>query len=322
MSPAPAFGHRPVMLEEIVEVLGSVPDGVLLDGTVGGAGHARALLEAHPGLRLVAIDRDPDAIAAASAVLASFGERATIVQARFDEAGTVLDRSGVPAISAALLDLGVSSWQLDRPERGFGYRVAGPLDMRMDPGAGKSAADLVNELPAGELARILREYGDERFAARIARAVVDARPVVSTGQLADVVRDAIPAATRRRGGHPARRSFQALRIAVNDELQILPGTVDTLIDRLQPGGRIAVLSYHSGEDRIVKDRLRRAAAGGCTCPPGMPCVCGAEPLVRLLGRGGRRPTSAEIADNRRAESARLRAAERLAPPDTPLQDQP
>lgn len=317
MSSAPAFGHRPVMLDEIVELFGPVPAGVLLDGTLGGAGHARALLEAHPGLRLVGIDRDPDAVAAASAALAGFGSRATVVRARFADAVRVLDDLGVESLSGALLDLGVSSWQLDRPERGFSYRAEGPLDMRMDPTTGPSAADLVNDLPEGELARVLRAYGDERFAGRIARAVVAARPVTTTVQLAELVRDAIPAATRRTGGHPARRTFQALRIAVNDELRSLPDALDALIERLAPGGRIGVLSYHSGEDRIVKDRLRAAATGGCVCPPGLPCVCGARPTVRLLGRGGRRPSDAEIATNRRAESARLRAAERLSPESQP-----
>ncbi len=317
MSSAPAFGHRPVMLDEIVELFGPVPAGVLLDGTLGGAGHARALLEAHPGLRLVGIDRDPDAVAAASAALAGFGSRATVVRARFADAARVLDDLEVGALSGALLDLGVSSWQLDRPDRGFSYRAEGPLDMRMDPTTGPSAADLVNDLAEGELARILRAYGDERFAGRIARAVVAARPVTTTVQLAELVRDAIPAATRRTGGHPARRTFQALRIAVNDELRSLPDALDALIERLAPGGRIGVLSYHSGEDRIVKDRLRAAATGGCVCPPGLPCVCGARPTVRLLGRGGRRPSDAEIATNRRAESARLRAAERLSPESQP-----
>ncbi|MST35169.1 16S rRNA (cytosine(1402)-N(4))-methyltransferase RsmH, partial [Acidimicrobiaceae bacterium USS-CC1] len=288
MSSAPVFGHRPVMLDEIVELFGAVPAGVLLDGTLGGAGHARALLEAHPGLRLVGIDRDPDAVAAASAALAGFGSRVTVVRARFADAARVLDDLGVEALSGALLDLGVSSWQLDRPERGFSYRAEGPLDMRMDPTTGPSAADLVNDLAEGELARILRAYGDERFAGRIARAVVAARPVTTTVQLAELVREAIPAATRRTGGHPARRTFQALRIAVNDELRSLPDALDALIGRLAPGGRIGVLSYHSGEDRIVKDRLRAAATGGCVCPPGLPCVCGARPTVRLLGRGGRR----------------------------------
>ena len=305
------------MLEQIVELFGAVPPGVLLDGTLGGAGHARALLGAHLGLRLVGIDRDPDAIAAASAALAGFGERATVLRARFSEAGPVLDALGVAGISGALLDLGVSSWQLDRAERGFSYRHDGPLDMRMDRTSGTSALDLVATASEAELARLLADYGDERFAGRVARAIVAARPVTTTGRLAEVVREAIPAATRRSGGHPARRTFQALRIAVNDELGQLPGALDELIDRLVPGGRIAVISYHSGEDRIVKYRLRRAATGDCGCPPELPCVCGARPTLRLLWRGGRRPTETEIASNRRAESAHLRAAERL-----PTESQP
>ncbi|MDA8063228.1 MAG: 16S rRNA (cytosine(1402)-N(4))-methyltransferase RsmH [Actinomycetota bacterium] len=322
MSPAPDLGHLPVMLSEVVELFGPVPPGVLVDGTLGGAGHARALLEAYPGLRLVGIDRDPEAVAASSAVLGGFGERATVLQARFSEAGNALDALGVAGLSGALLDLGVSSWQLDRPERGFGYRHDGPLDMRMDPTSGPSAADLLDTVPEAELARILADYGDERFADRVARAIVAARPLGSTRRLAEVVRDAIPAATRRSGGHPARRSFQALRIAVNDELRPLPGAIDELVERLVPGGRIVVLSYHSGEDRIVKDRLRNAATGGCECPPGLPCVCGARPSLRLLGRRGRRPSAGEISSNPRAESARLRAGERLPTESRPTESLP
>jgi 16S rRNA (cytosine1402-N4)-methyltransferase len=312
MSPTPGLGHRPVLLDEIVELFRPVPPGVLLDGTLGGGGHARALLGAHLGLRLVGIDRDPDAIAAASEALVGFEERAAVIRARFSEVGSVLDALGITGISGALLDLGVSSWQFDRAERGFSYRHDGPLDMRMDPTSGISALDVVATASEADLARLLADYGDERFAGRVARAIVAARPITTTGRLAEVVRDAIPAATRRSGGHPARRTFQALRIAVNDELGQLPGALDELIDRLVPGGRIAVISYHSGEDRIVKYRLRRAATGDCACPPELPCVCGARPTLRLLWRGGRRPTETEIASNRRAESARLRAAERLA----------
>ena len=218
---------------------------------------------------------------------------------------------------AVLFDLGVSSPQLDRAERGFSYRQAAPLDMRMDRRGGPTAATVVNEYPEAELASVLRRYGDERFAARIARAIVAARPVSTTGELADLVREAIPAPARRRGGHPAKRTFQAIRIEVNDELAILPGSIDAAIELLAPGGRIAVLSYHSGEDRIVKDRLREAETGGCTCPPGLPCVCGAVPVVRLLRRGGWVADPAEVARNPRAESARLRAAERLPAIDAP-----
>jgi 16S rRNA (cytosine1402-N4)-methyltransferase len=304
------------MATEIVEVFASVPDGVVLDGTVGGAGHARALLDAHRGLRLVGLDRDPDAATAAAEALAPYGRRATVVRSRFDDFGRVLDGLDVTVLSGALLDLGVSSPQLDRAERGFSYRGDGPLDMRMDPTAGPSAADVVNGWSARDLADLFAENGEGRFARRIAGALVAARPITTTVHLAEVVRTAIPAATRRTGGHPARRVFQALRIAVNEELVRLPGTLDAMIDRLAPGGRLAVLAYHSGEDRIVKDRFRHASTGGCVCPPGLPCVCGATPSVRLLTRGARRPAAGEIDRNRRAESARLRVAERL-PEDSP-----
>jgi 16S rRNA (cytosine1402-N4)-methyltransferase len=314
MSPDNVFDHVPVMLAEIVEIFAPVPPGVVLDGTVGGGGHAAALLDAHPHLRLVGVDRDGEALAAARRRLQRFGGRAMVAQARFDRAGELLDGFGVAGLSGVLLDLGVSSWQLDRAERGFSYRADGPLDMRMDRRQSQSAADLVNTGSPADLARLFAANGEARFARRIAAALVAARPLRSTAELAEVVRDAIPAAARRRGGHPARRVFQALRIAVNDELGPLAGALDELVERLTPGGRIAVLAYHSGEDRIVKDRLRRAATGGCTCPPGLPCGCGAAPLVRLLGRAARRPSEAEVAANRRAESARLRAAERIADP--------
>lgn len=315
MSPEP-FVHAPVMVGEITELFGPVPPGVVLDGTVGGGGHAAALLGAHAHLSVVGLDQDPVAVEAATARLAPFGERARVVRSRFDEVGAVLDRLGIETLSGALLDLGVSSPQLDRAERGFSYRGEGPLDMRMDPSAPTTAADVVNTWTAGELASLFAANGEPRFARRIANAVVAARPLTTTDQLSDVVRDAIPAPARRQGGHPARRVFQAVRIAVNDELGVLPETIDELISRLTPGGRIAVLAYHSGEDRIVKDRLRYAATGGCGCPPGLPCVCGAQPTVRLVVRGARRPTEAEVAQNRRAQSARLRIAERLH------QDQP
>jgi 16S rRNA (cytosine1402-N4)-methyltransferase len=305
------FVHAPVMVEEITAAFTPVPPGVVLDGTVGGGGHAAALLAAHDHLRVVGLDQDPMAVEAARARLAPFGARAVIVRSRFDAAGDVLDQLDVTGLSGALLDLGVSSPQLDRADRGFSYRGDGPLDMRMDPEATTTAADVVNTWSARDLADLFAVNGEARFARRIANAVVAARPFATTSQLAEVVRDAIPAPARRQGGHPARRVFQAVRIAVNDELGVLPGTIDTLISRLVPGGRIAVLAYHSGEDRIVKDRFREAATGGCTCPPGLPCVCGAIPTVRLVNRGARRPGEVEVATNRRAQSARLRIAERL-----------
>ncbi|HET9076363.1 MAG TPA: 16S rRNA (cytosine(1402)-N(4))-methyltransferase RsmH [Acidimicrobiales bacterium] len=306
-----AFAHRPVMLDEVVGLLTPVPAGVYLDATLGGAGHAAAVLEAGPQLSLVGLDQDPDALGAARAALARFGARAATVHSRFDRVDDVLDSLGVDRLSAALFDLGVSSPQLDRAERGFSYRSEAALDMRMDPTRPGRAADVVNGWSERDLARLFREHGETRFAARIARAVVANRPVSTTTELAEIVRSAIPAATRRTGGHPARRVFQAVRVAVNEELEILPGAIDAVLDRLAPGGRCVVLAYHSGEDRIVKDRFRHAATGGCTCPPGLPCVCGAVPTVRLLTRGARRPSEAEVAANRRAESVRLRAVEKI-----------
>ena len=303
------FAHRPVMVEEIIGFLARTPPGVYLDATLGGAGHAAAILDAAPQLSLIGIDQDPDAVVAARATLARFGPRATVVAARFDRAGEVLASLGVSQVSAALFDLGVSSPQLDRPERGFSYRAEGDLDMRMDPAQELTAATVVNEWSEPDLIRLFREHGETRFAGRIARAVVAARPLQTTTELAEVVRTAIPAAARRHGGHPARRVFQAVRVAVNEELDILPGALDAVIDRLAPGGRLAVLAYHSGEDRIVKDRFRTAETGGCVCPPGLPCVCGAVPKARVLTRGSRRPSAAEIEINHRAESARLRVLE-------------
>jgi len=305
------FHHLPVMAERIVEIFRPVPPGVLVDATVGGGGHARLLLEARADVTLVGIDRDPAALAAAAATLAPFGNRVTLRHARFDHLDTVMTDLQTKPVSGVVFDLGVSSPQLDQGERGFSYRHDGPLDMRMDPTEPWSAADVVNGYSEVELVRVLQQHGDERFAIRIAAAIVAARPIETTAQLAGVVRDAIPAPARRRGGHPAKRTFQAIRIEVNRELQILPEAIDAAIDLTVPGGRVAVLSYHSGEDRIVKDRFRRAVTGGCTCPPGLPCVCEAVQTVRLLRPGAWKPTEAELRTTPRAESARLRAAEKL-----------
>jgi 16S rRNA (cytosine1402-N4)-methyltransferase len=309
-----AFSHLPVMVDEVVELLAPVPEGVVLDATVGGGGHARAILEAHPHLQIIGMDQDPAAVEAATEALRPFGDRAQVVRGRFDQLAGVLDAAGVARLSGALFDLGVSSVQLDRPERGFSYRAEAALDMRMDPDQPFTAADVVNQSSERDLVRLLVANGEGRFAGRIVRAIIAARPLSTTGQLAEVVRSAIPAAARRTGGHPARRAFQAIRIAVNDELTVLPVALDAAVDRLTPGGRCVVLAYHSGEDRMVKERFRNAATGGCVCPPGLPCVCGAEPTVRLLTRGARKPAAVEVAANRRSESARLRAVERLAEP--------
>jgi 16S rRNA (cytosine1402-N4)-methyltransferase len=305
------FEHRPVMVDRIVELLGPVPPGVLVDATVGGGGHAGALLAAHDHLRLVGIDQDDEALAAAAQALSRFGDRVVLRQARFDGLAALLEGLGHERVSAVLFDLGVSSPQFDRPDRGFSYRHEGPLDMRMNRNQARTADDVVNGYDEADLEAVLRRYGDERYARRIARAIVTARPVTTTVELADVVRDAIPAPARRHGGHPARRSFQALRIEVNEELAILAPSIDAAVDLLVPGGRAAVLAYHSGEDRIVKDRFRHAATGGCTCPPQLPCQCGAVAKVRLLRRGAWKADPDEVAANPRASSARLRAVERL-----------
>ncbi len=316
MSNDDTFRHDPVMIEEIIDLLSPVPTGTIVDCTLGGAGHAARLLEARPDCRLVGIDQDHMALAVATERLARFGTRFQGAHGRFDSLARIMTDLHIADVSAVFFDLGVSSPQLDLAERGFSYRQDGPVDMRMDTSRTWSASDVVNGYSEHELAEVLRVNGDERFAGRIARAIVANRPIETTVQLASVVRDAIPAAARRRGGHPAKRTFQAIRIEVNNELAILPVTIDTAIEVTRPGGRVAVLSYHSGEDRIVKDRFRYAATGGCTCPVGLPCVCDAVQSVRLLRPGAWKPSAAEIERNPRAESARLRVAERLPTPMT------
>ncbi|MDA8295016.1 MAG: 16S rRNA (cytosine(1402)-N(4))-methyltransferase RsmH [Actinomycetota bacterium] len=318
-APTTPFAHEPVMLAEVLALLGPLGSGLVIDATVGGAGHAQAILDQRDDLCLLGLDRDPEAVVVARERLARFGERARVERARFDHLGDALaaerarrgaDRAQLPLV-AVLFDLGVSSHQLDVAERGFSYRHGGPLDMRMDPEAGPSAQDVVNSWDEARLAALFAEHGEERFARRIARAVIAARPIHRTDALAEVVASALPAAARRRG-HPARRVFQALRVAVNEELEQLPGAIDDAIAALASGGRCVVLAYHSGEDRIVKERFREAATGGCVCPPGLPCGCGARPLVRLLTRSSRQASSEEKAANPRADAARLRAVERLA----------
>ncbi|MFW3170685.1 16S rRNA (cytosine(1402)-N(4))-methyltransferase RsmH [Geodermatophilus sp. CPCC 206100] len=310
--------HVPVLLERVTELLGPAcaPAGaVLVDATLGLAGHALALLHAHPDLRLVGLDRDPEARAEAARRIAAAGcaDRATLVPAVFDELPDVLDRLGIAEVQAVLFDLGVSSLQLDRPDRGFSYAADAPLDMRMDPAAPRTAADVVNSYPAAQLARVLRSYGEERFADRIARAIERERasePFTRTGRLAELVRSAIPAATRRTGGHPAKRTFQALRIEVNDELGVLERALPAAIDALAVGGRLAVITFHSLEDRIVKQTL--AAGATDRTPPELPVpLPELGPTLRLLTRGGEAPSDAEVAANPRAASARVRAAERI-----------
>ncbi|MCU0259946.1 MAG: 16S rRNA (cytosine(1402)-N(4))-methyltransferase RsmH [Ilumatobacteraceae bacterium] len=308
----PPFAHRPVMEREIVDVFAQVPAGVVLDATLGAGGHSAALLDARDDLRILGLDRDPAALAAARARLAEYGDRVRTHQCRFDELRDAMRAHDIDELSGALFDLGVSSPQLDRAERGFSYRQAGPLDMRMGPDARWSADDVVNGYDERTLAEVIRRYGDERYASRIARAIVAARPIESTTDLAAVVTAAIPAPARRTGGHPAKRTFQAIRIEVNGELDALPGAIDDAVAATTVGGRVAVLTYHSGEDRIVKERFR-AAAEPCECPPELPCVCGAVQTVRLVRRIPRTPSAAEVEANPRAASARLRVVERIAP---------
>jgi 16S rRNA (cytosine1402-N4)-methyltransferase len=317
--------HVPVLLERTVELLTSAPDGPTLDATLGAGGHAHAVLEARLGryghAALVGLDRDPSALELAAEHLAALAARDEVelhlVRTRFDGLDAALDGVGIDRVAGVLFDLGISSMHVDRAERGFSYRQDGPLDMRMDPDGPTTAADLVNELPVGQLAHLLRRFGEEPMADRIARAIVATRPHETTAPFAEVVRDAIPAARRRTGGHPATRTFQALRIAVNGELEALEAALPAALDRLAPGGICVALSYHSLEDRAVK-RAFADAARGCTCPPGLPvCACGRVPLVEHVVRKVERPEAAEVAANPRASAARLRAVRRL---DTPPSD--
>jgi 16S rRNA (cytosine1402-N4)-methyltransferase len=310
-----AASHVPVMVERIVELLNPALAGEparYVDGTLGLAGHAEAVLTACPLARLIGIDRDPEALALARVRLEPFGDRVALFHATYHELPEVLAEAGVRHVQAICLDLGLSSLQIDRTERGFAYSVDAPLDMRMDTEQDLTAADIVNTWSAPDLARILREYAEERFASRIADAIATARspePFTTSARLVEVIAAAIPMAARNSGGHPAKRTFQALRIAVNAELASLAGVLPAALDALAPGGRMAVLAYHSGEDRLVK----RAFAGATTdhVPVGVPTVpVGYEARFRLLTRGAERPDAAEVATNPRAASARLRAVER------------
>jgi 16S rRNA (cytosine1402-N4)-methyltransferase len=305
------FHHHPVMADEIAKVFEPVPAGVVLDATLGGGGHAERLLDSYGRLRILGLDRDELALEAAGLHLARFGDRLMVHHCRFDRLEDAMEAFSVDSLSGALFDLGVSSPQLDQSARGFSYRHDAALDMRMDRTQAWTAADVVNGYPVDQLARVLQQYGDERFAHRIARAIEAARPIESTTELAAIVVAAIPAPARRTGGHPAKRTFQAIRIEVNGELDALAPAIDAAIERTNTGGRVAVLSYHSGEDRIVKERMRLAVTGGCECPPELPCVCEAVQTVRIVRGIPRTPTAIEQAENRRASSARLRVVERI-----------
>jgi len=322
-----AGAHTPVLLERCLELLHPAlarTGAVHVDATLGLGGHAEALLAAHPGLTLVGLDRDRQALALAGTRLSPYADRTHLVHAVYDELPEVLHDLGIEAVHGVLFDLGVSSMQLDQPARGFAYAQDAPLDMRMDQSGGRTAADVVNTASAAELARILRVYGEERFAARIAKAIVRERasaPLTSSARLAELVRDAIPAAARRTGGHPAKRTFQALRIEVNAELPVLARALPAALDALALGGRVVALSYHSLEDRLVKQAL--AARARSSAPADLPVVpVEMQPTLRLLTRGAEVPSPDEVATNPRATSARLRAGERIEPAPEPVRDPP
>lgn len=315
---APA-GHLPVLLQRCLDLIAPAvtdrPGAVVVDATLGLGGHAGALLNAHPGVVLVGLDRDAEALARATERLREHGDRFHAVHAVYDQLPAVLDRLGIAEVNAVLFDLGVSSLQLDTAERGFAYARDTPLDMRMDPTAGRTAAQVLNTYPAAELARVLREYGEERFAGRIARAIVTERaqrPFDTSARLVELVYRAVPAAARRSGGHPAKRTFQALRMEVNAELPVLRAAIPAALGSLAVGGRLVALAYHSLEDRVVKRALAELATS--RTPPGLPVeLPGHGPQLRILTRGAEPASEAEIASNPRAASVRLRAAERIAP---------
>ena len=306
--------HVSVLLHECIENLNIRPDGIYVDGTLGMGGHSEQIAARLTTGKLIGIDRDETAIERAGARLAPFGDRVQLVHGNFRDAAAILDRLGIDAVDGMLFDLGVSSPQLDESERGFSYMHDAPLDMRMDATEGLSAWNVVNEWPEGELKRILYEYGEERYAPRIAGAIVRARaqqPIATTMELVDVIRSAMPGAALREKQHPAKRSFQAIRIAVNDELGELPPMLDAAEKNLKPGGRLAVITFHSLEDRIVKKKLQELAQG-CICPPEFPvCVCGRKPKVKLITRKPIVSNEEELAENPRARSAKLRVAEKL-----------
>lgn len=314
---APSERHVPVMPDRVLALLApaiQVPGAVLVDATLGLGGHAEAALTRFPDLRLIGLDRDASALELSRARLAPFGARATLVHAVYDEMQEVLGSLGLTRVQGILFDLGVSSMQLDETDRGFAYSVDAPLDMRMDQSSGVTAADVLNTYEPGVLIRVLREYGEEKFASRIASRIVRERniaPFTTSGRLVELIRDSIPAATRRTGGNPAKRTFQALRVEVNAELAVLERAIPAALDSLAVGGRIVVMAYQSLEDRIVKRALAEGAQ--VRAPHGLPVVPDSmQPWLRLVTRGAEKPTEAELAENPRSASVRVRAAERLA----------
>lgn len=308
------FTHRPVLLDECIKALNIRPDGVYLDGTLGRAGHSREIVKRLNTGRLICVDRDDAALEAAKDRLADWMDKVTLVHSNFDQVDSILTELGLPGIDGMLFDLGVSSPQLDDGSRGFSYMADAPLDMRMDRSEGLTAADVVNTWTQEELRRILFQYGEERCAPQIAGAIVrrrEEKPIETTLELVEVIKSAMPAKALREKQHPAKRSFQAIRIAVNDELASVDRMLRSAVPRLNKGGRLAVITFHSLEDRIVKTGMAEFAKG-CTCPPDFPvCVCGKTPDVKLVSRKPILPTEREVEENPRARSAKLRVCEKL-----------
>lgn len=308
------FSHRPVLLAECIEALAIRPDGIYVDGTAGGGGHSAAIASHLESGRLIAIDQDEAAIEAAGKRLAPFGERAVVVRSNFSELERVVHEQGYEQIDGLLLDLGVSSYQLDTAERGFSYSADAPLDMRMDKRKVLTAYEVVNTYSEAALKKILYDYGEERFAPSIAAAIVRERarkPIETTSELSELIKRSIPPFAREGGHHPAKRSFQAIRIEVNGELAIIEPTIRTAVSLLRPGGRLAIITFHSLEDRPVKQTMADLARG-CTCPKEFPvCVCGRKPVVRVITRKPILPSAKELEENPRSRSAKLRVAEKL-----------
>ena len=307
------FSHRSVLLNETIEGLDIKPDGIYVDGTLGGAGHSSEILKRLETGRLIGIDQDPDAIKAASKRLEPFGEKAVIVKSNYENIKTVLEEKGISRVDGILLDLGVSSYQLDTPDRGFSYMSDAPLDMRMDTDSERTASDIVNGYSEAELYRVIRDYGEDRFAKNIAKHIVAERnkkKIETTFELNGVIRAAIPAKVRETGGHPSKRTFQAIRIELNRELEVLENSIGEMIDLLNNKGRLCIITFHSLEDRIVKTAFNTAERP-CICPPGFPvCVCGRKSKGRHLTKKAIAPTEEEMSENPRSRSSKLRIFEK------------
>ncbi|TAH71585.1 MAG: 16S rRNA (cytosine(1402)-N(4))-methyltransferase RsmH [Anaerolineaceae bacterium] len=309
------FEHKSVLLDEVIENMNIDPDGTYVDGTIGGGGHSSVIVQRLTSGKLIGLDQDEAAIQAAELRLSKYKDKVTIIRSNYSEIKTVLSSIQIDKVNGILLDLGVSSYQLDTPERGFSYREDAPLDMRMDKRNDKTARDIINDYSEMELYRIIKNYGEDRFAKNIAKHIVRERsdkPIETTFQLNEIIKAAIPAKVRAVGGHPSKRTFQAIRIELNRELDVLRDTLEDMINLLIPGGRLLIITFHSLEDRIVKESFR-VNENPCTCPPNFPvCVCGKKPKGRIITRKPIFPSDKEIELNKRSKSAKLRVFERIA----------